>query len=369
MIDFDAAGAPAFALSCAIDVVVVASAVGWAVRRRRPLVGALACAVGVCALKGVALLALGLDPFGAIHVLWLDLVVVVPLTAALLLAAARGRLGRWAPVVAVAGLGAATIGVYAGIVEPARLQTERATVTLPAQRAGDEPLRVGVIADLQFEHVGPHERAAVARLMRERPDVILIAGDVHQGSARVRAREQSSIAELLAGLRAPGGVYAVLGDHDTRPELAPLLAGTRIRLLVDDVARARVRDRSLTIAGVALEYRGAAADALLARLQRAAGDDDVRIVLAHRPDVVRRLRRPARVDLTVAGHTHGGQVQLPLVGPLVTFSSVPRAVAAGGLHELDGQRIYVTRGVGVVRGQAPRVRLGAVPEVSVVTLR
>jgi predicted MPP superfamily phosphohydrolase len=75
-----------------------------------------------------------------------------------------------------------------------------------------------------------------------------------------------------------------------------------------------------------------------------------------------------RVDLVLAGQTHGGQVQVPLVGPLTTASGVPREVAAGGLHRLDGTRIYVSRGVGVERGQAPRLRLGAVPEVSLITL-
>jgi uncharacterized protein len=62
-------------------------------------------------------------------------------------------------------------------------------------------------------------------------------------------------------------------------------------------------------------------------------------------------------------------VLLPLVGPLATASRVPRDVAAGGLHELEGRRVYVSRGVGVERGQAPRLRIGAVPDVSLITLR
>jgi predicted MPP superfamily phosphohydrolase len=73
--------------------------------------------------------------------------------------------------------------------------------------------------------------------------------------------------------------------------------------------------------------------------------------------------------LTLSGHTHGGQLQLPLVGPLTTASNVPRDVAAGGLHSLDGRRLYVSRGIGVERDQAPRLRFGAPPEISIVTLR
>ena len=124
----------------------------------------------------------------------------------------------------------------------------------------------------------------------------------------------------------------------------------------------------MTIGAVERAYWRSHALRTVAALERLPGRADVRILLAHRPDVVRRLDR-SRVDLIVAGHTHGGQVQLPLVGPLTTASGVPRAVAAGGLHVLDGRRIYVSRGVGVERGQAPRLRIGAVPEVSLITLR
>jgi len=81
------------------------------------------------------------------------------------------------------------------------------------------------------------------------------------------------------------------------------------------------------------------------------------------------LKTPSRIDLVVAGHTHGGQVQLPLVAPLLRVSRVPPSVAAGGLHHLDGRRIYVSRGVGHERGQAPRIRFLCPPEISLLTLK
>jgi uncharacterized protein len=140
-------------------------------------------------------------------------------------------------------------------------------------------------------------------------------------------------------------------------------------VLVNDVARVRVGDRRVSIAGIGLAYWSRDATRTLAQLERPPGRRDIRIALAHRPDVVRQLRPDSRVDLTVAGHAHGGQVELPLVGPLTISSRVPRRVGAGGLHELDGRWIYVSRGVGAERGQAPRLRLGAVPEVSLITLR
>ena len=83
--------------------------------------------------------------------------------------------------------------------------------------------------------------------------------------------------------------------------------------------------------------------------------------MSHRPDTVLELPPDSRVDLTVAGHTHGGQIVLPGFGPLVTLSDVPRSVARGGLHTVDGNRIYVSPGVGLQRGQAPQVRLFSPP--------
>jgi predicted MPP superfamily phosphohydrolase len=70
----------------------------------------------------------------------------------------------------------------------------------------------------------------------------------------------------------------------------------------------------------------------------------------------------------VAGHTHGGQVVVPGFGPLMTMSEVPRDVARGGLHWIDGNPIYVSPGVGMERRQAPQVRLFARPSVGVLEL-
>ena len=70
----------------------------------------------------------------------------------------------------------------------------------------------------------------------------------------------------------------------------------------------------------------------------------------------------------MAGHTHGGQVQLPGVGPLMTMSHVPRAVAAGGLHQVDGNPIYVSTGVGREQQGAPQIRFLAPPSIALLTL-
>lgn len=334
--------------------------------------GRLAVAAAALALllaaKGVALRSGGLDWFGAVHVLYLDAVVVAPLVGAVLLAAARRRpLLRVLGVVLLLG---APAGAYASFLEPSRLEIERAEVPLPESRAGREPVTVGVLADLQFRHVGAVQRSAVERVMRERPDVILLPGDLHQGGEESLRAALPQVRELLGQLRAPGGVYFVLGDVDGPDKARVQPAGTRVRLLRNEAVRVRVRDRVLTIGGTELDHRSPAARRLAAKLEASPGGGDVRILLTHRPDSGLALPRGTRVDLVVAGHTHGGQVQLPLIGPLTIASRVPRFVGAGGLHDLGGgRRVYVSRGVGMERGQAPPLRFLAPPEASLLRLR
>jgi uncharacterized protein len=356
-----------------VDTLVLCAAVAWAVRGE-PVLGrllaALVAAAALLAAKGILLVWLGVTvPFGVMHVVWLDLVVAIPLAAVLLLVLTRGRAGRLVRAGAVAALLLAPVGAYASLVEPERLVLERAELQLDPRRAGERPLRIGVIADLQCEEVGAHEREAVERLMAERPDLILLAGDYHQGAGHKLGDELPELRALMGRLEAPGGVFAVQGDVESVAEARQVMAGTSVRVLVNEVERVRVLDRRVSIAGIERDYWSRDARRTLADLERRPGSGDVRIALAHRPDTVLRLPPDTRVDLTVAGHTHGGQVQLPVVGPLIVSSRVPRAVGAGGLHELDGRWIYVSRGVGAERGQAPRLRLGAVPEVSLLTLR
>ena len=358
-----------FAGSAAIDI---ALALWVALRRGRGRrigrQGSLALALWIAKLW--LLVQVGMDPFlGYLHVLWLDLVLAVPTFGLALAATGRGRRHRAA---GLAGLALIMVGIWGSFVAPERLKLERAEVPLSAARAGEGLITVGVLADLQFVRVGAYEREAVKRLMATRPDVIVVPGDVHQGSPEVLREELPAIRALLGRLRAPGGVWFVEGDHEDLAEARLITAGTRVRVLDDEVVTVPVGDRRLTIGGLGLSYRGAGAGALavVSALERAPGDGDVRLLLAHRPDAAFLLPPRPRTDLVVAGHTHGGQVALPFIGPLMAFTDVPLAVAAGGLHDLGaGRRIYVSRGVGVERDQAPRVRLNVPPEISLLTLR
>jgi predicted MPP superfamily phosphohydrolase len=315
---------------------------------------------------------LGVHSFGFVHLIYFDLVVLIPAIGLVLLALSGS--GRRRPTLAVKMVSAGSlilipIGVYATWIEPYNLKLETAKLVLPASREGSKPVKIGILTDLQTGGVGVHEHRAIDLLMAQKPDVILLPGDVFQGSEAEFEATKAGLKNLLSKLQAPGGVYLVLGDTDGPGDhLRAILPETSIRLLVDEIARVSVNGRNLTIGGVQLAYKSDPSEALVRRLETDDGDGDIRIIVAHRPDVALGLRPGSRVDVVVAGHTHGGQIVVPGYGPPVTLSSVPREVAAGGLHRIGGNPIYVSRGVGSERGQAPRIRFLCPPEVSILEL-
>jgi predicted MPP superfamily phosphohydrolase len=323
------------------------------------------------------LILLKVDVFGLIHITYLDLVVGGP-AAGLAILFASSKLGRPRPRIvatpAVRRLALVTmlgipIGIYSSLVEPFRLQLEHTWVSVAPERAGASSLRIGVLADIQTDAIGRFERDAVDRLMAEKPDMILLPGDFFQGTLDAFERELEDMRDLLGRLQAPDGVFAVLGNTDMDTErVGQMLEGSTVRLLQNEIARVQIGDRELTIAGVNAAWYDEDAKRLIHEVESTTGVTDFRIVLSHYPDVIERLASGSRVDLVVSGHTHGGQICVPGFGPLMTLSRVPRRVAAGGLHDVDGKRVYVSRGLGMERHQAPRIRVFCPPEIAILEL-
>jgi predicted MPP superfamily phosphohydrolase len=339
--------------------------------------GALAVVLGLAATAGVGVMALavlvpgGLRFFGIVHLAYLGLVVSVPmvgLAAGARALAGRGSVAAQAPI-AVALLLPAAVGWYATHVAPFRLVVDRVSVPLDPARSGHQPVRIGVLADLQTNDVGGYEHGAVDRLLAEQPDLILLPGDLFQGSPSSFAAHEEELRRLLGRLHAPHGVWFVRGDVDRGDYADRALRGTGIAILDDEIVDITVGDRHLQLGGNRLAYADPAAGAVRRALEAADDGRAVRILVAHRPDAALDLAPGSRVDLTVAGHTHGGQVVVPGFGPLLTMSAVPRQVAAGGLREVDGNAVYVATGVGMERNQAPQVRLFSRPSIGVLELR
>jgi len=342
-------------------------------RRIAAVAAALLVANG---LQMIALTPFRLSWFGRAHMAWLDLAIVVPACSiALLVALRRGRTASaGAILVGLAGLVMIPVAVQAWFITPFDLRLERVDISLAEHHTGTSPVRIGVLADIQATSIGPHERRAIDRLMAEEPDVILIPGDLYQGPVQEFEQHLPGFRELLQRLHAPGGVWAVSGNSDYKPGLQRMLQDTEVRLLDNELVRFRVGDRKIALLGMAdwpsLSRQGwQFLPGIVERFATRPAGDEIRLLLAHRPGWVLALPEKSSIDLTVSGHTHGGQVALPLLGPPLVLSALPNSVGAGGLHEVNGQRLYISRGLGMERLQAPRIRFGVAPEVTLLTLR
>ncbi len=376
------------AASAIVDLLVGISSLSvFSYRRGRLLnswqLGALQCLQAavmttvVFLAKAVILLRMGLNSFGLANLVYIDLAIVIPLIGGFILIAATTKavLGRKVVVTwTVKGLGCLSLcslplAIYSTFVEPYRLQVEETTLCLPDIHSNDVEVTVAVLADLQFARVSDHERNAVRLAMEAQPDLILLPGDVFQGSEAAFTANLPEIRALFAELHAPGGVYLVQGDCDLPSRLRGAIEGTDITFLYNQLAIADVKGTRIAIGGVELRFHSDDATEVIRTLQQGLPSADTKILLAHRPAVAMTLGSAAEeIDLVVAGHTHGGQVRIPGFGPPVTLSPIPRAAAAGGLSVVGGARLYVSRGVGCERGQAPRVRFCCPPEVSIIRL-
>jgi predicted MPP superfamily phosphohydrolase len=279
------------------------------------------------------------------------------------------RHARAARLVRGGALGAAALvllGVYvrAYRVEPQMLRVRHHVLEQPGAPDA-RGLRILHLTDIQTPTIGEHERRALEAGLASHPDLIVLTGDYVQNELG-RDTEDDAIAGLRAlmarvGFAAPLGVFATNGDAG--PPCEDVFEGTAVRCLVDESAAVALPGGgTLSITGLS-RSRGRERDPeVLAALLRAAPKADARIVISHAPDFVDALPEP--VDLVLAGHTHGGQVVLPFIGPPRTASRLPR-LYAGGLHDFAGTPLHVSRGVGMERGFAPPLRFLCPPEICV----
>jgi len=193
------------------------------------------------------------------------------------------------------------------------------------------------------------------------PDLIVFTGDLADRSFHCA----EAAAGLLAGLHSGGGVVAVLGNHDHwigEEQVARALSLRGVEVLANTHLAVRRGGGALYFAGVK-DASYLRQDDLAAALACIPDGAPV-ILLSHTPDIVRKPPS-ARAALTLSGHTHGGQVVVPLLGPLYVPARLGRAYASG-LHEIGGRWLFVTRGLGEV---FPPLRVNCPPEVALLTLR
>lgn len=257
------------------------------------------------------------------------------------------------------------VSVDATIIEPRSLETRFEKMTSDKIT---KPVRIAVVADIQTDDFGDYERNALAQVLQQKPDLILMAGDYLQCFTDADCKREAADfrkAMVDLGWSAPLGVYVVQGDvewggHDpnrlqnedaTQYDWKKVFDGLPVTLIpelntifLDEIA----------ITGLTL-MQSRELKSFAPKI-----DSKFHIVLGHSPNFM----LATSADLLVAGHTHGGQVQVPNYGPLLTYSYVPREWGAG-CHVVtkDGSHAIIAKGIGMERLDAPRLRFFCRPEI------
>lgn len=276
---------------------------------------------------------------------------------------------RWSrgKIISLSVLGAALLlAVYAFFIEPNRLIVHRETITLASWPTELRGMKIAAISDI---HAGaPHitldkVRHLVALANAEQPDLILLPGDfVIQNVIGGSFVEPTALAAELKLLKSRVGVFAALGNHDwwyNAPRVRSAFEEAGIRVLDNQTIKIEHNGKAFWLAGFADEWEG---NPNIAATMNQVTDDSPVIAFTHNPDIFPRV--PNRVALTIAGHTHGGQIALPLLGRLVVPSKFKQRYAAGLVAE-NGKQLFVTTGVGT---SIIPVRFGVPPEIALLTI-
>lgn len=252
--------------------------------------------------------------------------------------------------------------VWARYVHPFRTQLTQLIMPVPRRFAYLNGLTIAFVADL---HVGPHFRTddlepTIKALQNVRPDIVIFGGDYICESPRFIDPTIPALKDMAATARI--GAWAILGNHDvanTPERLIEGLRNTNIEFLVNESVEVTTERGPIWLVGLD--------DAVLGHpdipgsFERVPADAAM-IVLWHEPDRAEYIA-PYNPLFMLSGHTHGGQVRLPLVGSIATPVLGKRYV--WGRYDVDGMPLYVTSGVGMYR---PPIRVSCPPEVVVITL-
>lgn len=261
-----------------------------------------------------------------------------------------------------AGLaGASGLAAYGGLFEPFDYELTERDVFVRGLPGRFEGFRVAQVTDVHHSRLVPlaEVRRVVELANAARPDAIVLTGDY----TTARRGYIEPCAEALGGLRAPEGVWAVLGNHDHYNDgelTARALARHGVNVLSNANTTLRRGGDELQLAGVD-DWSWGKAD--WGRTLRGVDPARPSLLLSHEP-IVFDFPQTRGLSLILAGHTHGGQVCLPWLGAPARFVEGFRYLR--GLYERDGVQLYVSRGTGMI---GLPVRLGARPEVAVLRLR
>ena len=262
---------------------------------------------------------------------------------------------------------------YGMLYERTEIETTRQRIVLPRLPQAFDGFRIAQLSDI---HIGPFMpveeiRRYVAMVNALKPDMVALTGDfvTWEGSPA------GAVVDALSALKAPYGIYGCLGNHErwARVEdlITRLFAERGTKMLRQQNATVEVSSERLNLIGVDYQTRapfGPPRDGIvteyLAGVQPLMLPDTVNILLSHNPNTFDRAAELA-IDLSLAGHTHGGQVTLEYISPNLSPARLITPYVRGWFKKGESQ-LYVNRGIGTIFSP---VRFGAPPEITVYELK
>lgn len=253
---------------------------------------------------------------------------------------------------------------YSTWIEPFRLGVTTEKFSTTKWSAEAPPLRLLQIGDIHVEYITPRERH-LNRLIEElKPDVIVFTGDFVNLSNTHDPESEKAIREIISQWKAPLGVYCISGT----PLVEPL---ERVKDFVKDLGNLKLLPNqwiTIQTAGGALNILGLVVThdmkrdrAMLQKMMLSAPKNGLHLLLMHPPDIAPEANH-AGIDLYLCGHTHGGQIRLPLIGAIFSSSHLGNQFIMGR-YELGMTTLYTSRGVGMEGLGAPRARFLCPPEI------
>jgi predicted MPP superfamily phosphohydrolase len=253
------------------------------------------------------------------------------------------------------------------LIEPFSIQVTHHEFSFDYLPTEGLPLRIVHLSDPHVERTTMRERKLVPLVDELQPDLILLTGDYLNLSYLGDETAQQDFRALASQLHAPYGVYAVRGSVDSPALTERLFAGLDIVVLENESVRLEIEGQEIYLVGVACSHDLSIDIPRLDQALKGVPPDSFKILLYHSPDIIEAASERG-IDLYLAGHTHGGQIRLPLYGAIATSSIYYKEYEAGLFQ--DGRTyLYVSRGLGLEGASAPRARFLCWPEVAVHTLR
>lgn len=254
------------------------------------------------------------------------------------------------------------ISFYSLWIEPANIKvsTQKFITTKLSKR-----IRLLHLSDLHLERIGVREQKLLALLDKLKPDVIVFTGDFLNLSYNQDPETLWQVKCCIENWRAPLGTFAVSGSPqvESLSLIRSLLGDTHIHHLENATHRIDTAFGNVSVSGVTCLHNTDKDSAQVNMLAELLSESDLNILLYHSPDISPAIAS-AGYELFLCGHTHGGQVRIPGYGALITSSELGKQFESGR-YSLLNTEMYVSRGIGLEGGAAPRIRLFCPPEIIV----